>query len=135
VVLEVAEEHLSAGLAVAARLAERVVCGGAALREALVALGAPSSATVVQRGLAPGLDPRGPHGLPVPARAPVALATRLGSLLDDKVLASRLREGARRSAEEAASPRARALELSRCYAAVARPRPAPVSGASSCQPR
>lgn len=251
-VLEVAEEHLSRATALAGRLAERVVCGGAALREALVALGAPASSTVVQRGLGPAapaalpmfplfLDPSvqwvvcatphdgpdrgvsdallafgalarsrpriglllnaqgsasralfdlaasaglrgrvvghplsradlpavfahaaavigpsrsgslpdylpealaagaavvatavGPHptwiregrtGFLVPPRAPVALSARLGSLLDDRGLASRLREGARRSAEEAASPRARAVELSRCFAAVSRPPP------------
>jgi Glycosyl transferases group 1 len=252
VVLEVAPEQLSAATGVVTRLADRVICGGAALREALVARGAPASATMVQRGLAPPaptalamfpafLDPGlrwvvcpaphdgqdrgvadallafaalartrprigllvnargsaargllaqadaaglrgrvvvralsrdelrgafahaaavvgpsrsaslpdylpealaagaaivatavGPHpgwvregrtGFLVPARAPVALSARLGSLLDDRVLASRIREGARRSAEEAASPRARALELSRCYGGVLRPAP------------
>jgi hypothetical protein len=65
----------------------------------------------------------GRTGLLVSPRAPAALSARLGALLDDAALAERLREGARRSAVDAASPRARALELSRCYAGVSRPAP------------
>jgi hypothetical protein len=65
----------------------------------------------------------GRTGLLVPPRAPAALSARLGALLDDAALAQRLREGALKSAVDAASPRARALELSRCYAAVSRPAP------------
>ncbi|GAC1341943.1 MAG: hypothetical protein NVS2B9_05230 [Myxococcales bacterium] len=257
VVVEVSESQLSPATVLAARLADRVLCGGPALREALVSMGGPASSTVVQRGLAapapsalpmfplfldpavrwvvcaapndgpdrgvsdallafgalartrpgigllvnaqgrearslfalaeaaglrgrvvaqalaladlPGLFAHaaaaigssrsgalpdfvpealaagaavvatavGPHptwiregrtGFLVPPRAPVALSARLASLLDDARLAARIREAARRSAQDASSPRARASELARCYAGASRP-PALPAGA------
>jgi hypothetical protein len=88
--------------------------------EALAA-GAAIVATAV--GQHPTWIREGRTGLLVPPRAPAALSARLGTLMDDAALAQRLREGARRSAVDAASPRARALELSRCYAVVSRPAP------------
>jgi hypothetical protein len=43
----------------AARMAERTLCGGASIREGLLALGAPASSTVVARGLLQGEDVAG----------------------------------------------------------------------------
>lgn len=88
------------------------------LPEAMAA-GAAIVATAV--GPHPSWIREGRTGLLVPPRAPAALSARLGAVLDDPALAARLREGARRSALDAAAPRARALELARCYAVVSRP--------------
>jgi hypothetical protein len=44
----------------AARMAERALCGGASIREGLLALGAPESSTVVVRGLLRSEDVGGP---------------------------------------------------------------------------
>lgn len=92
------------------------------LPEAMAA-GAAIVATAV--GPHPSWIREGRTGLLVPPRAPAALSARLGALIDDAALAARVREGARRSAADAASPRALALELSRCFAVVSKPSPRP----------
>jgi glycosyltransferase involved in cell wall biosynthesis len=51
VLLQVSGEDLSKSTARAARLADRVLCGGATVREALLALGAPASTTCILRSL------------------------------------------------------------------------------------
>ena len=68
----------------------------------------------------------GRTGWLVPARAPVALATRLAMVVDDPEAARKAGENARKAVLELAQPRALAQELSRCYAAVAR-QPAPLA--------
>jgi L-malate glycosyltransferase len=54
----------------AARMAERTLCGGASIREGLLALGAPSSSTVVVRGLLQAQDLAG-HAVFEPAADPM----------------------------------------------------------------
>lgn len=49
--VQAGREDLSSGTVHAARMAERTLCGGALVREALVALGAPASATCILRSL------------------------------------------------------------------------------------
>lgn len=51
VVLQVGSDDVNATVARAARLADRVLCGGAIAREALLALGAPPSTTCILRSL------------------------------------------------------------------------------------
>jgi glycosyltransferase involved in cell wall biosynthesis len=50
-VLEAGREDTNGSTARAARIAERTICAGAAVRESLLQLGAPSSSTVVMRSL------------------------------------------------------------------------------------
>ena len=65
----------------------------------------------------------GRTGWLVPARAPVALATRLAQVVDDPMVAMKVGQNARNAAVELAAPRAVAQELARCYAALSRPQP------------
>lgn len=89
-----------------------------AIPEAMAA-GAAIVATAV--GPHPAWLREGRTGFLVPPKAPVALAARLGQLLDDPALALRLGAEARKVALDASAPRSRAVELSRCFHAVVRP--------------
>lgn len=82
-----------------------------------LAVGAPVVATGV--GLHPTWIREGRTGWLVPPRAPAALAARLAQVLDDPEGSRKVGANARQAAAEAASPRAAALELARCYAAIA----------------
>ncbi len=90
------------------------------LPEAL-AVGAPVIATAV--GAHTTWIREGRTGWLVPARAPVALATRLAQVVDDPMAAMKVGQNARNAAVELAAPRAVAQELARCYAALSRPQP------------
>ena len=85
--------------------------------EALAA-GAPVVATGV--GSHPVWILEGRTGWLVPPRSPAALGTRLSQVLDDLDVARRVGAAGRKAALEAASPRAVAQELARCYAVIAR---------------
>jgi hypothetical protein len=50
-VVHAGSRHVNAATARAARMAERTLCGGASIREGLLALGAPAPTTTVVRGL------------------------------------------------------------------------------------
>lgn len=89
-----------------------------AVPEAMLA-GAAILATAV--GPHPAWLREGKTGFLVPPKAPVALAARLGQLLDDAALCSRLGAEARRTALEWCTPRAQAQELARCFQSVTRP--------------
>ena len=86
-----------------------------------LAVGAPVIATAI--GLHTTWIREGRTGWLVPARAPVALATRLAQVLDDPMTAMKVGQNARHAAVELAAPRAVAQELARCYAAMSRPQP------------
>ena len=86
-----------------------------------LALGAPVIATAV--GPHTNWIREGRTGWLVPARAPVALATRLAQVVDDPMVARKVGQNARNAALELAAPRAVAQELARCYAAMSRPQP------------
>ena len=83
-----------------------------------LAVGAPVVATAI--GSHPSWIREGRTGWLVPPRAPVALAARLGPVIDDVETARKVGAAARQAALEVAAPRAMAQELARCYAAVAR---------------
>jgi glycosyltransferase involved in cell wall biosynthesis len=87
------------------------------LPEAL-AVGAAVVATSV--GSHPTWIREGRTGWLVPPRAPVALAARLGQVVDDPIAARKVGENAQKAALELTAPRAVAQELARCYAAIAR---------------
>ena len=84
-----------------------------------LAVGAPVIATAV--GSHASWIREGRTGWLVPARAPVALATRLAQVVDDPISATKVGQNARNAAIELAAPRAVAQELARCYAAMSRP--------------
>jgi len=96
-----------------------------AIPEAL-AMGAPVVATAV--GQHPTWIREGRTGWLVPPRAPAALAARLAQVLDDRELAARVGAEARRAAIELTHPQLVAVELGRCWAAVARPAATPFTG-------
>ncbi|HKC60305.1 MAG TPA: glycosyltransferase [Myxococcales bacterium] len=88
-----------------------------AVPEAL-ALGAPVVATAV--GQHPVWIREGRTGFLVPPRAPAALATRLGHVVDDPALAARVGAAARQAALELTQPHLLGFELARCWATVSR---------------
>ncbi len=90
------------------------------LPEALAA-GAPVIATAL--GPHTSWIREGRTGWLVPARAPVALATRLAQVVDDPTTAMKIGQNARAVALELAAPRAVARELARCYAGMSPLRP------------
>jgi hypothetical protein len=91
-----------------------------------LALGAPVVATAV--GQHPGWSREGRTGFLVPPRAPAALATRLGQVVDDSALAARLGAAALKYALELTQPQLVGLELARCWATVSRPAATPSTG-------
>jgi hypothetical protein len=91
-----------------------------------LALGAPVVATAV--GQHPIWIREGRTGFLVPPRAPAALASRLGQVVDDSALAARLGAAALKSALELTQPQLLGLELARCWATVSRPAATPFTG-------
>jgi glycosyltransferase involved in cell wall biosynthesis len=91
-----------------------------------LALGAPVVATAV--GQHPVWIREGRTGFLVPPRAPAALATRLGQVVDDSALAARLGAAALKYALELTQPQLVGLELARCWATVSRPAATPSTG-------
>ena len=70
----------------------------------------------------------GRTGWLVPPRAPVALAARMAQVVDDRATAAMVGVNARQAAQELVAPRAIALELARCYAAICRVPAPPYAG-------
>jgi glycosyltransferase involved in cell wall biosynthesis len=91
-----------------------------------LAMGAPVIATAV--GQHTTWVREGRTGWLVPARAPVALAARLGQVLDDVSLARRVGQTAMREACELQQPGIVALALARCWSGIARLSPTPYAG-------
>jgi L-malate glycosyltransferase len=91
-----------------------------------LALGAPVVATAV--GQHPIWIREGRTGFLVPPRAPAALATRLGQVVDDPALAARVGAAARQAALELTQPHLLGFELARCWATVSRPGAPPFTG-------
>ena len=83
-----------------------------------LAMGAPVVATAI--GSHPSWIREGRTGWLVPPRAPVALAARLGQIVDDPMMAKKVGEQARQGALELTAPRSVAQELARTYSAVGR---------------
>jgi glycosyltransferase involved in cell wall biosynthesis len=83
-----------------------------------LAIGAPVIATGI--GSHPVWIREGRTGWLVPPRSPAALGIRLAQVLDDHELARRVGTAARKASAEAATARAVAQELARCYAVVGR---------------